>query len=406
MTSKLTAGMGVLLMAMTAMTPLAFAHYDSGEHRIGTDGNNERMPYVSTGLTLDDYTLCIVDAASATCDLFPTGYGEAGLVGEDSFNPGLGANDGTNDRVSGWYYGPAGVYVQATIPSGDEEDPEQTLFAGGGLMNCDFEVLAGDVNEEVVDDTENNDFVLADGTFNDGGQGGACHVGAGGYNDAALETPGCAQYTTNAFAEDAVFGSEVWTSATCDWKTPVVPDGEETPPEEIVLGVVDTATTFALCMANTVSGALPSLPDTDDFTAAMLEGVDCVQVFIDCTVGSEADTVCDEAAEGATFVCGGDNSADAGEWGEGDGMFFGETDPDNDYAEPHAPDDFASTYGVPFPAADAEDDCDDSTADDADSRASVFMFASLAVHIPAHDADDATTDVIENVGVPTYGWIA
>lgn len=344
---KLTT-LGCLLVLGAFVAPGAMAHYDTGAHPV---------PYASTGLVADDYTL------------------EAPSV--DPLNPVINpaSAGGNTDRVSGWYYGSAGPYVQVEDDSGT-----LTFLSAFGGMLCDAEVLlVGDDNEEVVDGLPSG--VTPDGIFNDGGNGGACHVTS--YGNEAWNTGGCTY--DNAFAEDAVFGSEVWISTSCNWRTPTDTTGP---------GIEDVIVTGALCVVNEVLD-----PNTNPDVI-----VDCGEYVADCinpALVNAADNLC-EPETGQTFACGADSTSDATEFGEGDG-YQAAAPPatDDDLAEHHAPGDFASTPGVPFPNSGGE--CPD------DEVASVFVWTSVAVHVDSAGGVGHTADAesfLENAAAGTYGWIS
>ncbi|MHB1260635.1 MAG: hypothetical protein ACYC2H_02845 [Thermoplasmatota archaeon] len=133
------------------------------------------------------------------------GAAPSSLGHDDSGSRYPGSND---DAVAGTYRGSAGFYSALT-----------------GLqqvsMMCDLEV-GGDGNqererdEETVDGTPGTGIAtVPDGTWDDGGTGGACHTDENHYANPDYNTPGCIADT--ARASDAALGGAVWIAAACDW---------------------------------------------------------------------------------------------------------------------------------------------------------------------------------------------
>lgn len=152
--------------------------------------------------------------------------------------------------------------------------PEQFGFA---TMWCDLEV-GGDgesshpLDEGRVDD-EPTSGLIVDGTWDDGGVGGACHT-ADAYGADGYDSPGC---YGEASAKDAVSGWEVWIGAGCDWMATGGGPG------------------LGICLANEVA------------TGATAPGVvDCAADFL-------------AGPSGATFVaCGADGTMEDIYYGHGD----------------------------------------------------------------------------------------
>lgn len=129
-------------------------------------------------------------------------------------SPAMAHTSPSDPDVSGNYYGSINPYIDSP-----------TLFPTGPYasmtMLCDMEVL-GDgaspspLDEEDVDGTSGG--AMPDGTFDDGGIGGACHT-SDLYSYADYNTPGCDNSLGEAHAVDAVYGGSVWIGAACDWKS-------------------------------------------------------------------------------------------------------------------------------------------------------------------------------------------
>lgn len=117
----------------------------------------------------------------------------------------------TNDKPSGIYVGSAGVYGVAIVAN----TKSQSTLARGQL--CDLEVVEGSAphaaDESMVDGTVGGS--APDGTWDDGGYGGVCHV-ANHYAYAPYNSPGCAGSYDRAWARDDNQGDSVWISTACD----------------------------------------------------------------------------------------------------------------------------------------------------------------------------------------------
>jgi hypothetical protein len=182
-----------------------------------------------------------------------------------------------NNGVSGTYIGPSGAFVYSDIPF-----PGDLPRISASVAECNLETLSSGeptdplriLDESTVDSAYGNGGAIPDGTWDDGGIGGACH--STHYADATYNTLGCGGI---AHAEDAVTGSEVWTSAACD---------------DISYFGLGTAT----CLSNVASAGLNDL-------GSCLDTVTCV-INQSCGVGTLA-------------FCGADGQADAVSYGEGGG---------------------------------------------------------------------------------------
>jgi hypothetical protein len=135
---------------------------------------------------------------------------------------GNGGSCPTNSGVSGTYIGAAGVAVSGDIfPLSINAVVTVCPLGYCSVANsyCDLEGLdesAPDnplkaLDESTVDGTPGNGGMVDDGTWDDGGQGGACHTN--GYGDASYNTLGC---SGTSHAEDAGSEYHVWISASCD----------------------------------------------------------------------------------------------------------------------------------------------------------------------------------------------
>jgi hypothetical protein len=131
--------------------------------------------------------------------------------------------------VTGQFYGPAGYYVSLDPglydpTSGDPVSLD--CFVAQGRMNCDREVsgdgssglMIGD--ETRVDGTQHGSNTMQDGTFDDGGFGGACHTSSADYAFQGYNSPGCVDDGARASNFDVGVGiASPWVGAACDWKT-------------------------------------------------------------------------------------------------------------------------------------------------------------------------------------------
>jgi hypothetical protein len=133
----------------------------------------------------------------------------------------------THSGLSGTFVGSAGTWVEGEThllpPGAGAYVPMPNMFlalttTGTLLTWCDLESPQwwsyGNQTgaESKIDDTENENWTLEDGTWDDGGWGGACHSArqsAVGYG-----ASGC---DGTAYAEDWVFGFSVMILAACDF---------------------------------------------------------------------------------------------------------------------------------------------------------------------------------------------
>jgi hypothetical protein len=267
----------------------------------------------------------------------------------------------TNSGVSGTYLAMSGAFV-----GGDmfplEIKPYADLYATSvAVAYCNFEVLSSGaatdplklLDESKVDNGNagggNNGGLVPDGTWDDGGIGGACH--SAGYAEADYNTLGCSGI---AHAEDAGAEYHVWTAAACDDSSSV----------GIGLGT---------CIANAILAGGNGL-------LACTDGITCV---INQTCGA-----------GTFQACGGDGQADEVNYGYGGGdqdevthnSFPFSNDPDS----PGLPDE--PGQGVAYPADIAA----------CDSLASAFVYITLSVEANVGIGDDPAG--IE-YAIPIGGWI-
>ena len=284
-------------------------------------------------------------------------------------SPGVFAHDDTcyycdhthdkPDGVVGTYVGSAGpaLALDAYVY------PQDTLAAGS--MLCDAEVVFDDntvplglANEPTVDGnpTIGNGVITPDGRWDDGGQGGACHVAT--YGTGIFNTRGCLGGNI-ARGETTATGSDVWLAAGCDWK--------------IDEGGTSSDQTLLSCIINEV------ILQTDPLAL-----LDCIAQFVDCLL----DPAC--GATGATQTCGVDSSADAVNFGYGLGTAGVDAI-------------FPSNGGIFNGPPPGHEDCVD--ADDVgqvgsdDSTAMIFVFDTIAtnggdyVDPDPEDEDPAVTGV-------------
>lgn len=135
-----------------------------------------------------------------------------------------------NAGVSGTYVGAAGLLAGGEVFP--RSIPGATLCPPGycAVANalCDFEVLGSGAPEDplkILDENwvdqgtssgGPNGGIVPDGTWDDGGQGGACHVSM--YAEEDYNTVGCAG---SSHAEDGISGANVWMLVSCDAETSV-----------------------------------------------------------------------------------------------------------------------------------------------------------------------------------------
>jgi hypothetical protein len=207
-----------------------------------------------------------------------------------------------NDGVAGTFFGPAGVYVAFNgndIPTDPPTDPDFSV--SGGSMFCDVEVLGDGTSEQEPDETVVDGEPVAvgtvpDGTFDDGGDGGACHTNHYDYDNNGVDGPGSGYNTpgcdaTEAFANNLGGTGGIaapWVVASCDWKTSTG-------------GTPDSAI-LETCLINGI------LDGIDDQPA---EAIACVLTFITCSTAPVSCT------DDATESCGSDAVADGANFGNG-----------------------------------------------------------------------------------------
>ncbi|HEX2065202.1 MAG TPA: hypothetical protein VHI93_00165 [Candidatus Thermoplasmatota archaeon] len=215
-----------------------------------------------------------------------------------------------NSGVSGSYVGPSGFVLQGdAFPITVNPDLVTICPAGfcaAALMLCDVEVLSagttdvGDFEDEQVVDNDETDGLVPDGTWDDGGFGGACHTSHYDRNnfqcdifDPAYDrhdpVPNeCASFNTyqcggTSHAQDLLSAHNVWILAACDYQTVVTED---------------------LC---TVSELLAG--PTPEELQECLDRITCLAEPDGCDVAE-------------VLTCEADGSADAANLGQGGGHFF------------------------------------------------------------------------------------
>lgn len=240
----------------------------------------------------------------------------------------LGHQAGGTAGVYGTYYGAAGP---AVLPNGHSA-PEETLSAG--QMLCDMEVLgsggAPDPDFDEVDVDHSAGGNMADGTFDDGGQGGACHTNHYGW--APYNTDGCLQST--AFATDVDAAVDPWIGASCDFET--------------VTGGTPQSQIFTTCVVNEI------------LTQDVLGIVDCATAFLACTTSPVG------CASGGVRTCGADAIADGINYGHGSaGVAF-------PYSSGSA------HQGTAFEDATDDEAVIDIDCSSADATSAVFVFSAVS----------------------------
>lgn len=375
---KLTA-IGCLLMLSAMVAPGAVAHIEA------LNGPHLAAGGPSTGFYFDE------NLASPT----GTGVGVAPHADPCAGGP---CPAGSVDRVSGWYFGPAGPFVSATFD--DLGDVETAVAFGGGFALCDMEFLVHNPTDENQVDgvqiagTTGN---IPDNTFNDGGVGAVCHVDYAANAPAGYSTFGCgAKYTGNAIAEDAVSGAEVWIGTTCDYWSPTGPSVGTTLADLLVSDSLD-AVNCVLVQDLTCFAGVPPAFLTDTYNCVVGTTLTCLQNQVNCLLGS---TACPPTASAHTCVT--DGVADAGFFGEGDGHLSAAADEEEDWGnggtggtgsvgtDYWAPN---TAPGVPFPV---------SACPAGREVAAVFTFTGANVVLEL--ASSALLDV--NLSVATHGWVA
>lgn len=151
------------ILLIVAGLPATAAHSDGNtDGPLGTGGEDDTYPSLPVG-----------DTPSVGS---PTQSPEGPLVTDD--RP-------VTDGVSGDFVGPGGIFVDGPNPVG---------FVAGAVNLCDAEALGGSATplatETWIDGTQTPGFV-ADGTWDDGGVGGACHTAANTYPTPDFNSPGC-----------------------------------------------------------------------------------------------------------------------------------------------------------------------------------------------------------------------
>ncbi|MHB1262413.1 MAG: hypothetical protein ACYC2H_11940 [Thermoplasmatota archaeon] len=133
------------------------------------------------------------------------------------------------DGVAGTYYGSAEYFVSI---QGELDAPPTNIdfVMARPMMLCDLEVGGDGTSEQepdetVVDSEPVEIGLVPDGTFNDGGNGGACHTNHYEYrNDYWLPTTDF-KYNTPGCLDDGARANNInpfnapWVGASCDWKT-------------------------------------------------------------------------------------------------------------------------------------------------------------------------------------------
>lgn len=178
--------------------------------------------------------------------------------------------------VSGTYYGSAGAYF---------DSPALGAASSFASALCDLEVLGDGSAPSPLDESDvdgNPGGAVPDGTFDDGGLGGACHTN-NHYSNSAYDTPGCAG---TAYAKDAVSGGDVWIGATCDWKTTGSSPG------------------FTTCVITELLSS-PTVPGLSTCVANLVSGTTSAGPFIACGNDGVADSIgYNRGSNGANFING------------------------------------------------------------------------------------------------------
>lgn len=365
---KIGAVLGCLMMLAVAL-PLATAHLSTtGSFTSGVHTPLDLDFCRSEGRGSTGYTLEEAAAAYAT---------DAVL---DTFDAGCEGNDG----VSGSYVGPAGAYLDSP-----------TLFGAANPVVlaaalCDAEVLGtgsspSPQDEQWVDNEEGG--LVPDGTFDDGGFGGACHT-QDHYEQEGYDTPGC---SGSASAKDAVSGTDVFIGLACDWKS--TGGGQD----------------FATCVTNEVLGW-----DLNDPTSIVGGIATCAEYLVN------------GGGNGASFqACGGEGVADDVHYGSGNsGVEFpnyadDETDPlavgcdGNDesavvfvfeYVSEAGPEVIPATVGwvdtsppTPPECGNNLDDDGDGKPDEADPGCHSLPFGLYNPNDPSEDSEGAQTNTCEDM---------
>jgi hypothetical protein len=174
--------------------------------------------------------------------------------------------------------GVSGTYVAAGVGVASDAFP-LTVDGRGAcvpgycaqtLLFCDLETLSsgspGDplkaLDEQRVDNAPGG--LLVDGTWDDGGVGGACHSDI--YDEAGYDTHGCGG---TAHAKDAASSYHVWVLAACDDTTPVVDESVVACAVNAVLG----SGNLDGCIAGSTCSFTNSCWVTDPFGSCGADGV-------------------------------------------------------------------------------------------------------------------------------------
>lgn len=176
---------------------------------------------------------------------------------DDSGSRYPGSND---DAVAGTYVGPAGVYVPAVPPA-------TTGPMAPGQSVCDLEYIPALAasSEPRVDGGAMPGGMVPDGTWDDGGYGGACHL--------AYAEEGCPDDV--ARAEDVVLSGAVWIATACDWLTAsggVSSCGADGTPDAFAFGSGNPGVAYPSAGAAS-SGCGPGWSWTTTFVLASTSGV-------------------------------------------------------------------------------------------------------------------------------------
>ncbi|HEX2065536.1 MAG TPA: hypothetical protein VHI93_01865 [Candidatus Thermoplasmatota archaeon] len=303
---------------------------------------------------------------SWTSGLFTQGkvcrYG--GSVDEGSNNG--GCDDWLNAGVSGTYVGPSGLEyhgdlfpLEVEFQSGEQIVHCPLGYCATASMLCEMEVLSdgstdnGNVQDEQVVDNDATAGWVPDGTWDDGGFGGACHTGFFARDNPACTIDGpaynketeaneCASFNTYgchgfSHAQDLLSDHHVWIMPTCD-SVATVTDSWCNPGELLLAGGSPKG-----CVAD----------------------VDCI-VF--SGPGCNVATI---------FGCGADGTADAVNLGQGGGHSWGDDKKfpaglGSNKKETHE----ALVQGVPYPPVD-----DGVLACEAFATAATFVVTGVEVKV-------------------------
>jgi hypothetical protein len=243
---------------------------------------------------------------------------------------------GTANGVSGRYVGAAGQSTTDRSLNNPAVIEGADVTSAGGLMNCDLEVAGPGLVKIPLDES------LVDGasggtqtnTWDDGGEGGACHTT--GYDVADYNTDGCpdaiarAEDSLAGNTESGVANGDVWIGASCDWEA--TDDGSD-------LGPVT-------CIANGID-----IPPND--------ALECILRLVNCLISP---LTCPTMG---TDSCGNDGTSDGTNFGwGGDGVAYPRV---------------SAQFGEAFKLGGGSTDTDGDNCPDSDASASVFVFANVDV---------------------------